>query len=606
MTQKSVAGGAGTHQKYIIFSRLVTSVSQAITKEGLNFWDNFLCKCLSLCTYWVGSRLLRQYDEDTVAQMSEIIEGYDHKRIEEGLQRANKILSELPSSSKSLGGLAREDSTALQALFEALCCRSYHTFRSGSPELFDAVIRLIQFNKTLVLADLVPATTTFLFDANPWRRQFAVRGWTGTKTNQQVTSDIFTWVVHDALSSAMRSMSVAEVDDSQIQRFWYGVMVVIEKLDEELIKHSLRALEVSPDIYHLALESLRTEHVEILDLVIRTMHLLIQKSSKSFWDAYGSISPSVVAEQAFSSKAFQPLLLRNLSQDVHDPSNSALDWIPTFIRSLGPNQQYETCRTMLLGLFSIFENTKLPLKVRYEACRTGLDALSTTLSTFTAKEYKFGASTSFITINNILKLVDQHKGVVLQWATSEVKEDTQSLCVLGLDVVRLSILLDCKAFKAQFIAVRDGEAVHHDGLKSHSESLWQTIVNAFKPDDMAMAVDLLAGIEPLNPVDHFRPWKKDTRRNLLPLSKDEVRFEKDFGPMSAMITTVYERLSEFKPENLQELCKNQRHRCKYLLDSLLQIKRPTKWPSISSRRLLGRSLERAPFPSFYSLLWNLR
>lgn len=490
--------------------------------------------------------------------MSNLINTIDFDRIDRGMHKAKEVLSSIPESQRSTSALGRQNPTALQALYEALCCSAFLDSKGPAFKRFDDIFHMVQTSKVLVLGDIVPATARYLFDADVTRQKFAIKGWTSSKTNQTITEDTFNWSIHDALTAAIESLILPTVQPSDVRRFWAGFIHIAKNLDESLIIHSLRAMDIQPDVYHLALQSMAHQTPEILDVVIQTVCLLIEKSPKAFWDAYGSISPTTVAEQIFASPAYPALLsrLQHRSESGDEEDSIALAWISPFIRSLRAGQQFEACRTVLSCLFDRFQETKFPKESQNACIRTGLETLSTTLNTFAGEKYIISASTSFIMINNVLGLVDKFKSIIIMHANMTPKyREEEIISKLGLDVIRLCISLNCKAFRAEYLEVSEQHIVHH-GLGSHTESMWNAILDSFRPDNMALAKHILNGIAPLNGLDKFRQWRKtkDTRK-LLPLTTDEIEFNKEFEPLVELISRIFQRLSDFTPENLRELCR---------------------------------------------------
>jgi senataxin len=458
------------------------------------------------------------------------------------------ILSSLPAVERGMRALI-VDPTALTALYESLCCEDYHKSRENLSFPLGDVMKLVQGARTLRLGDLVPAMTRFLFDKDQDRHKFAVVGW--QKAPRKLNRKSFDWVVHDSLVEAIQSVSAPSSSVEDVERFWAGLLLILDKLDQELITHSLRGLEVQPDIFHLALQHLTYDSEAILDSIIQAFINLLEKAPKTFWQAFGAISPAAVAEQIFSSPAFERLLARsNLDEsidDIHIPD--AMSWIPSFVQSLPAAQQHDACRSILFNVLERFQKTAMQTTSKLARQRAGLSALQTTISTFTAKDYTINTSTSFITINNILGLVDKYKDMIVECATLRPNcQGFTELAELGLQVIRSSLTLDCKSLCAEYEALRNFRPVDH-GLDSHIESIWRAVVDAFRTDDMNLAKNILQGITPLIGLEEFRVKNSSEK-----LPKDKKRFNDDFGQLTEIVACVFERISDFKPENLRRLC----------------------------------------------------
>ncbi|KFY39978.1 hypothetical protein V495_05661 [Pseudogymnoascus sp. VKM F-4514 (FW-929)] len=489
-----------------------------------------------------------EFEDEVLEQLSEVIERFDHSRIDKGLNKAATLLNSLPAAQRTMRSLA-SDPIALTALYEALCCTSYHKSKENLSGLLGDVLRLVQTTKVLRIGGIVPATTRFLFDADEHRRQFASLGW--RKVPQDLDRKTFEWAVQDALVEQIQFISVPGRSLPEIQRFWEGLVLIINKLDSDLITHSLRGLEVSPDVYHLALLHLSCDSEEILASIIHALIMLLEKSSKSFWSAYGAISPTAVAEQVFNSPAFERLLSgSHIDDQGHDKyAYGATSWITPFVESLPAAQQHDACRSMLVSLLGRYQRDSIPDSSKLVCCRAGLATMIMVLTTFTSREYTINTSTSFIMINNVLGLVDKFKDMIVNCATvAEGTEGHLELSGAGLQVIKLALLLDCKSLNAEFLALENGKPVDH-GLNSHSESIWKSVLDSFRVNDMKMANSILQGITPLIGLEKFmlKGQPEDLHVSM-------ERFNSAFGQLTEIVASVFERISDFNVENLRLLC----------------------------------------------------
>ncbi|OBT54260.1 hypothetical protein VE04_06371 [Pseudogymnoascus sp. 24MN13] len=489
-----------------------------------------------------------EFAEEVMEQLSEVINQFDHSRIDKGLDKAATLLNSLPVAQRTMRSLAT-DQVGLTALYEALCCPSYHKLKEKLLTPLGDVLRLVQTTKVLRISGIVPATTRFLFDADEHRRQFASLGW--RKAPQDLDRKTFEWAVQDALVEQIQFISGPGRSLIEIQRFWEGLVLIINKLDSDLITHSLRGLEVSPDVYHLALAHLPCDSEDILSNIIHALIMLLGKSSKSFWSAYGTISSTTVAEQVFNSPAFERLLSgSHINDQGHDKyAYGATSWITPFVESLPAAQQYDACHSMLVSLLGRYQKDHIPDSSKLVCCRAGLATMNIVLTTFTSKEYTINTSTSFIMINNVLGLVDKFKDMIVNCATvAEGTEGHTELSEAGLQVIRLALLLDCRSLNAEFLALENGKPVDH-GLNSHSESIWKSVLDSFRVNDMKMADSILRGITPLIGLEKFMLKGQPEG-----LHRDMNRFNSAFGQLTEIVASVFERISDFSLENLRRLC----------------------------------------------------
>jgi senataxin len=452
------------------------------------------------------------------------------------------------------------DTAALTALYEALCSASYQTSEEKLRCNFDEPFKMVQERKDLRIGDLLPAMTRFLFGTDYTRRKFAKTAW--QNLDRKLTEKTFDWAVHDALTDAIKSVSQQNAPISEAGQFWEGLLFILMELDASLITHSLRAMEVYPDVYHLALQHLaRYDSEGILIDIIEALRILLLKSPKDFYAAYDALSATTIAEQIFANRAFEGLLARSehfgLLEYVAMPP--ALTWISPFIQSLPAAHQYELCRSLLHHLFERFQAKDLKKASKLECFKAGLNALLTTLVTFVDNEYKINDSTPFIVVNNVLGLVDQYRLTIVDCANlgSSSKED-EELSRLGMQVIRNSLSLCCKSILAEFEALDSKEDIRH-GLDSHSQSIWEAVLDGFRRDNMEMARNVLSGLHPLVGLDKLKPRGRDDKgkSDEDPLLKCKIRFNREFVQVVEVISRVFQRLSDFTPTSLQPLCKKE-------------------------------------------------
>ncbi|RFU32526.1 hypothetical protein B7463_g3842, partial [Scytalidium lignicola] len=533
---------------------LSPEVSGRVMEDYTRRLNTLLTSCSKCVSNWHMGRkgylkqLAEQFDDDTIAELSDRLDRIDFDRIDRGLATAEKLLSAVEPAQRTQKLLAQSNAETLVALYEALCCINYHKSDQRLAKHFDYVFQQVQNKKPLRIEDTIPAMTRFLFHPNPIRLRFATSAWEG-KMRPMLTTETFDWVVHDNLSESMWMASQLSAPYPDIQRFWDGFLLMLNKMDQNLITHSLRAMEIQPDIYHVALQHLSCKSEEILRPVIKAISGLIRKSSKDFWSAMGTISPVTVAEQIFLNPTYKQLLAK--AGKFGDPEEcfEATSWIPDFIGSLAAVHQYDACRSLLYHLLERLQGEALPQDAQLACCRAALEALCVTLSTFVDKEYKINPSTSLIVINNVLSLVDKYKVIVLQCADAqEADQGSLDLKRLGMLVIRDALDLDCKALSSEYTALLGGTPIQRDQT-SHSRPIWEAVLQSFRPGNLELGKNILAATSSLIGLD--RIWPQDKKKSTL--SKDSIQFNKDFQQLTENISKVYERLSDFEPDDLLQM-----------------------------------------------------
>lgn len=488
----------------------------------------------------------REFDDEIVAALSTALNERDFHRLDSGLQKAENIIGAAEVQQRTQSLLARDGSEPLLALYEALCCIEYHKSNENLAKHFDYVFMQVQNRKVLRIADTLPAMARFLFDSDTCRLKFATFAWQKLTTN--LTPALFDWVVHDVLSEAIVSVAQPTATPAEIQRFWQGFLLILDKMDETLITHSLRGLEVQPGIYQLILQHFPTNSQEVVLLLIETLRRLLQKSSKNFWEAMGTISPVTVAEQIFASPAFETLLDGSKGFEQSEaPSVTA--WIPELIASLQPVHQHDACRSLLYHLLERLQDVRFSENARFECCRAGLEALCTTLSTFIKPGYQINPTTSLIVINDIMRLVKKYESTIIGCADLVTSDKNHlELKRLGMLVIQDALAVDCKAMNAEYQAL-DADTPVQRSNRTDSQAIWQAVLDIFRPGNVDLAKSILAATTPLIGLDVLLPLDKKNPK----LPQDHTQFNEDFKQLNDNISRVFERLSDFEASDLREM-----------------------------------------------------
>lgn len=493
---------------------------------------------VNLLTYF------RNFDDETVAELSNRLNVIDFQRIDNGLRSSKRVISDVEPAMRTQKLLAGYDSSLLLSLYESLCCVDYHKSAENLSKHFDFVFEEIQAKKVLRISDILPATGRFLFDRNVIRLRFARCAW--QKATTMLTPESFDWVVHDTLSEAIFAVTQGKYDYDDVIRFWEGFLLMLDKLDEHLITHSLRAMEVQPNVYMLALQHLTCKSERIIQLVIEVLRGLLKKSAKNFWAAYSTISAVTVAEQIFTNLHAMGML-RNIQ--LGDPDTSfTLAWIPEFVESLPSDRQYDICDSFLRHLLEEAQDGSYSDNAKLACCCAGLKTLSATLETFVDSEYNINPSTSLIFINNVMGLVEKNRKMITDCADLNLnhKPDPtlQEMRRLGMLVVRDALALDCKALSAEFQALAKDVPLQQ-GLRSHSQPIWQAVLDIFRPGNIDLAKSILGATLHLTGLDELTPKSKK-----LPLPPSHLQYNKDFHQLTENVSRIFERLSDFDAPQL--------------------------------------------------------
>ncbi|PBP19231.1 hypothetical protein BUE80_DR009848 [Diplocarpon rosae] len=514
-------------------------------------WNQLLAGC-DKCVYnWHLGRkpylkeLSEQFDEEIVASMASRLNEVDFARIDAGLQSGQETLNNVESQKRTQGYLSSHNQPALFALFESLCCVDYHRDDENLSKYFDFVFEEIQTRKVLRMMDALPAMARFLFSRNHIRHRFATAAW--QKMETKLTAKTFDWVVHDVLAEAIVFVAQPSADPSDIQIFWQGFLLILDKMDKDLITHRLRGMEVQPDIYRLALQHLAANSGTIVQLVIDALRILLEKAPEVFWSAMGTISPMTVVDQICQSQGFGRLLAN--PQNFDDVQASpVVSWVSGFVNSIASDHQYEACRTLLRHLLGHVQgNERYSEQAKISCVIAGLKALHLTLETFIKPEYKVNPSTSLIVISQALELVKSNMPLIAGCADVADNGDDQ-LRRLGMLVIKDALTLDCKSINAECKALQNDIPIQR-GLRGHSQSIWQAVLNIFRAGKIELAKAIIPATLMLVGLDKFTP--KDKKKPL-EMPTDHMQFNKDLGQLMDNVSRIFDRLSDFPSSDLGE------------------------------------------------------
>ncbi|KAK7743638.1 DEAD-box type RNA helicase [Diatrype stigma] len=488
-------------------------------------------------------RLSEFYDDTVIAQMADRLNDFDFDRITKGLEEGRQFIIDhngiVDQRTFTEGGKIE----MLIALFEALCCMPYLSLPDNRRH-FNYIFEKIQERKILKLAEVLPTMTYFLFDENPTRNKFAVHTWS---RQTYIPPEDFEWAVKDNLANAILKVNDMAASLSQIQLFWQGFLYILKALDENLIVHSLRAMNVQPDIYELMLQHMMVNSDRVLALLIRTFCSLLQKSPKAFWGAFGNYSHIAIAEQVFRSPAYKTLLRKSSEQALGEGAE-ATSWVRPFVESIPTHQKYVVCDSLVRHLLEDGKDPGLPQEGQLACYRAAAETLSSTLTAFASPNYKL-TSTTAVQAHETLNLTLRHKDLVIQLAKLPPTGWQQTaLSQAGLSAIRSALALDSRIISEEFNAIHLSDSHVQHAVDRNSSGLWDAFLEILVPGANELAKAMLGAVGPLITVEIFRPQKKQT------LSPTRAAFNREFQKTAQSVGRMIERLSDFGQAALNQFC----------------------------------------------------
>ena len=483
-----------------------------------------------------------------MGDLIEIFNARDIQRIRRGLADATRKLEATDPSNRHRDVLALPSQLAL---FEALCCEAFYTNKSLLEEHFQQPFTLAQTNKRLRVTQYVPGATTFLFDTNHERWVWATHTW--SKFKIVPTEEEFDFAVREPLLLNMRRVIGPVADITTLHRLWYGVGLIINKLDNNLVTHSLRALDI--DIFRLALDHL-SHDMEGLRYLTQTIKNLLELAPKDFWDSMGTISPTAFIEQVFNNPQFDRFMMKADEDEDYESSalRDMLAWIRPFMTSLETVHQAGACRSLGFQLLDRLQADRFPMYARIECKRTGLATLGWTLINCN-KEGATLSPTGRIVAAETLEVTSSYIKEIIEIPSlptyNKLREHCGDTC---LKIVKVALALECKSLRTDQETLKQGKEVS-DGYASYSPAIWDAVVQNLDRGNLAVAKAALVGINDLTGLEKFKVNVDDNSS----VRVDEIYlkaksgFNVKFGRLTHLVCQILERINDFGPNDLDKL-----------------------------------------------------
>ena len=490
-------------------------------------------------------KLRNDYDEGAVAIVEGKFNSRDMQRIIQGLDNVTILLKKTEPAQR---GRQKMPISLQMSLFESLCNDALLVQDGVLEKRFQEPFTLVQTNRKLAIKRFVPAATAFLFDSDDERRSWAVHVW--SKYTVSPTKAEFDWAIRDQLFRSMLQVYQSVTDAAVLYRTWYGIGCIVAHLDNDLITHSLRAMDI--DVFALALDHLKFD-VPAFRYLIDTIQKLLEIAPKDFWDAMGAISPTTFIEQIFNNEQYDRFMEQSEASDVDEESalRDLLFWIKPFMSSLDTAHQAGVCRSLAFQLLDRLQADRFPSHASAECFRVGLATMTFTLSHVNEKGVML-SSTGRIIATEILEVICEHIGGIADISTLPIGHSTRDACLeLSLRVVKLSLALECKATKTdQGLLKQIEDKELPAGYASHSSALWDSVVRNLDYGNVGLAQSALIGVNDLMGLEKFKVKTED------PHTKEKSTYNIKLGRLTHLVCQILERINEFSPRDLDTLYRN--------------------------------------------------
>ncbi|KAK4102063.1 hypothetical protein N658DRAFT_424144 [Parathielavia hyrcaniae] len=546
---------------------ILMGLGREIAGDWLDNWTQAVESCLTRCDscarnwhrnrgpYLHGLHL----EPDKVEYMRQMLAEFDRRRIDKGLKRARAILEE--HGPMSTAKLVEHDMQAVLALFEALCSIEYVTHPDSQVDLKYVFEQTQQRRVLKMQGGLIPTMTFFLFDDSPsssaYRRRFAESAWEKREPGA-LTDQEWDWAICPHLATAIWRLSLARGMPSpdRICNFWRGFSLILRVLSEKQIINSLRAMEVSPSVYFLALEHLATDSDQALAVVLQSLRALMEKSPSAFWGAFDQVTPSQLVEEIFKSPAFRRYLNKSLSQEmmVTEGGNQVpalAAWMRALIRSLPSIQRSDVCESLLRHLFDTFRKDPTADRAASATCTlAGLLTLSESLNGY-LQDTPFDTGTALIMVNQLLNRVVQYSDVIIT-AAGLKPGDTFNVGIsqAAMAIIHSALALDARATETEWEALIM-EIPVQDAVNRDSGALWESFLEMLWYQQLGhveLAKAMLMATLRLRSIEQFIPKRKEQ------LKREQQKFNQRYQQQTTAIGKMLGRLSDFKQEDLVKFC----------------------------------------------------
>lgn len=449
-----------------------------------------------------------------------------------GLERAKRDLEQAPSERR---GIKSVDGVGLYAIFEALNCGPLLADEAFLSQHFDEPFLLIQQNKRLKLTSYTPAMTHFLFQPNPAHRWWATSSW--SKSKRKLARMDFEWSIKEPLHQAMGRVQLSYLEKDFLPSFWAGVRCIVDKLDADLITHSLRTMEF--DICKLALDHLQVDSNSFRDLLL-TIHRILTVSPNDFWDALKLTTAGVWIEQFVNSPALERLLRSMYDVDDEELLQDLFKWAPLFVTTLRPLQQASACKGLVNQLFGRFQDERYPVKVNTHCYQIGAEILVSSLKDLTTDRI---ASNTRVAIKEVLDIVTRH----IPRISGLAMRRSSPVAQLSIQLVRQALTLESQCLICDRDLLADGRSLQPGSCVVHLD-IWRHSVNALTGSSITQGTQALLGAKGLVGLEKFvvPPLHKDTSGPL-------VQFNDALDTLNGYVSDMLEITNDSDPSEVQAI-----------------------------------------------------
>ncbi|EEP79670.1 conserved hypothetical protein [Uncinocarpus reesii 1704] len=486
---------------------------------------------------WLWETLREHYDESEVEKFGKMLDDWDIRRIIGHLDAASKILGGLDPSERSPRVL---DRPILCSFFEALNCEALLKRDAEFRQHFDEPFKLVQTHQRLRIAEYVPGLTRFLFDADPLRNKWAVIAW--EKISEPLAEEDFEQAVKEPLMSVLYQAICVPYQPDLVERLWRGLYLVVQKCNEVIITHNLRALEI--DICRVSVDHLEVP-ASCLRPLLNTIRILLEKAPKGFWDAMQTIPPQAILERIFHNPQYDRFLREAAEDEPFDVSalKDMLIFMGPFVSSLLDAHRPQACRFLIDQLLTRLQGPEFPDWVKYYCNQAGLSVILLLVRSFTDNA-SARSSVATIVLSETLEIVTKQIDIIFNPPRFTIQGKSNDLTSLCADVVRNVLAFECQSLRADYEMILENKSMQQN-VSTYTPLVWDQVVRHLHEGNVALSRAALIGLYPLPGLEKF-PTRGEH-------NTEKTHYNTMYGHITHCFCQVLERLADFKPEHLDQL-----------------------------------------------------
>ena len=454
-----------------------------------------------------------------------------------------RITHQLDNLALTLHGQDAERHPARSGLLDALSCEKFIVHDDLVRQHFGRPFNHLWKKALSRVSCYIPGATVFLFEHDPSRRQWALSLW--SDYSAMSGKDDFDFAVRDPLIRVLQNAAFIGNDSSLLERFWVGIRIIVQKLEKNLITHSLRALE-APDIFKLSLEHLHYDKTG-LRYLLQALNVLLKSAPKDYWDSMGAISPTAVIENIFNDH-FTTILAETWADGtpMETSVKDLFEWIKPFVNSLETVHQSQACRAISAQLMKKLQKASIPTDAKIECWCRGLSVIKFTLLNCNKEHPIFGPTGRVVAAETLETVSDYIERILTLPMLSEEDPWYQPCVALSLDIVELALTLECKSLRTDQETLRNSR--HMDsGTCSYAPAIWDKLVQQLVHRNVDLARTALSGINGLMGLEKFVTVKDEVNRNF------KSDYNVKLSHLTHLVCQMLERINDFDPVDLDRL-----------------------------------------------------